>query len=1032
VSDRLRPLLASALPLYERLRLAAAHPDWFTDSAEADHLLIRWRETVSPDDAAAFDDYLASRGTSRLVARRALGDLSWPAHADLPSWAALLTETLAQPTRPTPFADDIPFDRYWSSWLDVAARRLDPCVEWRELRDQARLALLRMLLVDLARSGTPALMHEFNIFRFSALGGNDLFLRMVGAAGDPRSTYSAFLDSIGGDGAWSFLERYPCLARLASLRVQLWISFVEELLARFVVDRAAIATIVGHDLELGTIAGIDTDLSDPHHGGRRVVKLSFDRGSSIVYKPRDVAPELAYYQLLPWINDTLDLPRLETVRVLAREGYGWMEVVAPAACPDREAVERYFERCGVHLALLSLLRGTDMHHENLIACGEQPVIVDLEALLAPIDHDPSGRLLDDLGDGVLTTGLLPVLRPSPFGGVEDSSALGARGLGDVRPRFVEVNTDLMSVGPARTHARESDSEPRVGDGPGARPQEHVASLVRGFSAAYRALLGVRDVLFGDGGPGAAFRGIRVRHVPRDTGVYLWFLRESRSAEPMRDGRLRGLFLERLGRAALAEPRLGALVSSEILAIEREDVPRFVVATDATDLVMDGDTLPAAFAIPGTEAVVRRATRMSEHDLAVQVRLIELSLLAHGSRGMAMLEPAGADGLPYDRDRLLAAAHEVAVRLRDSAIVSDGAEQRVGLRLDPATNSPRAGPIGWTLYHGQLGIAVFLAAAARAFGERSFAQAALRALEGIRRGIRRDGRRVLEAEPLGAFEGIGGIVYAFVLVGRWIGEPSLHEEAIAVAGSVGEPQIRADRRYDLVGGSAGFVMALAALHRASGEPGTLEPLARAAEHLVASAVVQERGIGWPVNGPALAGIAHGNAGIAMALATAFELTGVTGLWSGAERALDYERSIRRDDLANWPDLRVSTDGEAMTAWCHGAPGIALARSRLLQIHPHTGAREDLEMALKTARRTILRAGHLCCGMAGINDILLELGRRTGDPSLIGQAERQAMSLAAPLSDGFVTEGLMQGLAGVGYGLLRISDPAAYPCVLDLSV
>jgi hypothetical protein len=84
------------------------------------------------------------------------------------------------------------------------------------------------------------------------------------------------------------------------------------------------------------------------------------------------------------------------------------------------------------------------------------------------------------------------------------------------------------------------------------------------------------------------------------------------------------------------------------------------------------------------------------------------------------------------------------------------------------------------------------------------------------------------------------------------------------------------------------------------------------------------------------------------------------------------------------------------------------------------------------------------MAGLDDILLEVGRRKGIASLVRQAERRAMTRVASVPGarpvelqilrvpGFVSEGLMQGLAGVGYALLRLSDAAAFPCILDLSV
>ena len=52
-------------------------------------------------------------------------------------------------------------------------------------------------------------------------------------------------------------------------------------------------------------------------------------------------------------------------------------------------MRRFYHRQGALLALLYVLDGTDMHYENLIAVGEQPVLVDVETLFHP-SHAPAG------------------------------------------------------------------------------------------------------------------------------------------------------------------------------------------------------------------------------------------------------------------------------------------------------------------------------------------------------------------------------------------------------------------------------------------------------------------------------------------------------------------------------------------------------------------------------------------------------------------------------------------------------------------
>ena len=76
--------------------------------------------------------------------------------------------------------------------------------------------------------------------------------------------------------------------------------------------------------------------------------------------------------------------------MLNRDGYGWVEYVEYQPCSDETAVERFYQRAGMLLCSIYVLRGNDCHHENLIASGEHLVLIDMETLL---HHDP--HIFDD-------------------------------------------------------------------------------------------------------------------------------------------------------------------------------------------------------------------------------------------------------------------------------------------------------------------------------------------------------------------------------------------------------------------------------------------------------------------------------------------------------------------------------------------------------------------------------------------------------------------------------------------------------------
>jgi lantibiotic modifying enzyme len=85
-----------------------------------------------------------------------------------------------------------------------------------------------------------------------------------------------------------------------------------------------------------------------------------------------------------------------------------------------------------------------------------------------------------------------------------------------------------------------------------------------------------------------------------------------------------------------------------------------------------------------------------------------------------------------------------------------------------------------------------------------------------------------------------------------------------------------------------------------------------------------GLCWPVPLGPLAGLSHGAAGIAWALLALFARTGEERFRTAARGGIAFERSVFSTEAGNWRDLRDPEHARFPTAWCHGAPGIGLAR------------------------------------------------------------------------------------------------------------
>lgn len=132
---------------------------------------------------------------------------------------------------------------------------------------------------------------------------------------------------------------------------------------------------------------------------------------------------------------------------------------------------------------------------------------------------------------------------------------------------------------------------------------------------------------------------------------------------------------------------------------------------------------------------------------------------------------------------------------------------------------------------------------------------------------------------------------------------------------------------------------------------------------------------------------------------------------------------------------------MTVWCHGAPGIGLARLCCLPHLDDAEIRSEINTALKTTLTHGFGFNHsLCHGDLGNLELLLQASQTLDDPQWKTQVDRLAAIILESIDKhgwlcgvplGVETPSLMTGLAGIGYGLLRLAEPTRVPSILVLA-
>jgi type 2 lantibiotic biosynthesis protein LanM/predicted ribosomally synthesized peptide with nif11-like leader len=1019
-AEWVRRLARNAAPLAERdlpVAGSAEYPkEW----------LRRWEAAVAPDDPGKFAERLSwlSLGGQR------------PETNSLPSWTAILERLfdvnagMTVPVELPEFATSQPFAHALLPLADNALVLLDRPHAPAAISEAAR----ERLLIRLARLFDQTLEKEFNEFRPFGLSFAARFERESTAT----IHYRSFCQRLLNGGFIALCERYPALARLLGIVTELWVEETREFIERLEADRDAVESAFGTE---GEPVRVESGVSDPHRGGREVRILRYSNGAKVVYKPRDMEIDVAWRSLLAWFGQFEELLPLWHPRSLPCEGYGWMEFVPSAECAGEEAARRYYRRIGTLLCLGYALRVNDLHHENVLVSGEHPVLIDLETLFVPVrrvseGYAPSAKAFRHIERSVLSSLILPTWIYLPGGAAMDLSALAPEAADetlDLTPRWKFVNTDLMHRAAQKRAVNLPSNAPSVNGEP-VQAERYVGEIVAGFDSMYRIIRTHRDRLLAVDGPLSAFRGCPVRIIFRPTEFYARLQRYTLAPRFLRNGMERSLELEVLYRSWLLDcPWEGGwrVAESEVRDMENLDIPYFSVQNDSTHLFRDD-----AFERSGFEGVVEQIESLSDEDLARQSWYISASFeakiagdvtrpQAHGLK--SRLGTAAAPGATA----LVDEAVRIARRIPEEAFWTNGEANWVGVTPLGDTQRYQMNMLGPGLWSGAAGIGTFLAACYAATGEEPFRVAAVAALAGVRARL---AVRACDATPahvlnrglgLGAADGLASLMFALCRSAEFLGESALLKDALGFADHITPESIAADTKLDLFLGAAGGAMGLLSL-RAS---------LAAHQHAVANLLLHKAKLcgdrlvetqradgGWPrVTGDNMFGLAHGPGGIACALVRLYGATGERKYLDAAMAGIRFEHSSR--------------DGAAdFGSCCKGSPGIGLGRLACLPYCDGDELRGDIEAARSHVEsRQDPGLDHLCCGAFGHVEYLVATGDREGAASraawLAGEAKRLGgYRLYGRLPRGAINPSLGQGLAGIGYQMLRTAYPERFPSLL----
>ncbi len=831
----------------------------------------------------------------------------------------------------------------------------------------------------------------------------------------------------------SFYEEYPLLKRACLERTAFFIHNTVTLLTG--VNDSWLELQQTFKLMDARLVDIEIGLGDTHQKGQTVAKLNYSNEKSIMYKPKSLDIVEKYNGLIRWINQHDARINLPTYQVLDCGEYGFEECILHKGCESEEEVKNYYERFGQLVGLMHMINGADMHYENIIANGEYPYLIDLETIFhqyPELDFPDTAevKLKYAQSRSVVGTGLLPqTLFQNADGRGVDLSGLN----GEVQRmpfpvlQIDQANTDEMVFKMKEVFTAGAKNMPYL-NGQRVDAQAYLSHIVDGYEQMMHFILTFKKQLIE--GPIQRFADSKIRIILRATQQYANFLMEATHPDYSAQAAALEQLFERLWLYPYKDTRV---VSHELRDLLQRDVPYFYTTVGSNDLYTSHhERVSDFFEKTGLEVVTEKINSLSEKEIQDQKRWL---VLAIGMDAQSMKASVEADRKPAASTQefsLQDFACQIGDQLLEEATWSDDQQTVSWLTIQSHENAWNVMPMSVNLYDGLGGIALFFSQLYQETKQEKYRNAARAAIASAFQTFK---------QPQGlvsAFFGECSLLYPLHKM-KEIDPDPVYDEHIQKIQSKLLKEVENEKELDFLSGSAGIIGLAVALYDETKEDVYREIIEAYARHLVASSDGQKGSRGWMNRhtNTRLGGLSHGASGIGLALYAAGRTLDDQELIDASFEALDYEKELFVQGRG-WRDMRFENP-QYKHAWTHGTTGIGISHL-LTDKEKYAGIIQTAVAVLEgqgEKRNHSLKDGNL-----GDAELYLLGGRKLKDDRLKEKASslvRESLKNITASADygvenvfDFDAKGLFNGIAGIGYQLLRMNNPEGVPSILTLGL
>lgn len=622
--------------------------------------------------------------------------------------------------------------------------------------------------------------------------------KLNGSTGERR--FSDYLEKRFGSkqSIKEFYKDYPNLVRLMVKRKEYFVQNTLLLISRMNKELKEFLTTMG--VTNFHVKNIKNDLGDTHDKGNSVSIIELYDNQKFIYKPKNLEITKSLDEFMFFCNKKFNSDFYITQKLVKKE-YCFEEFIEHDSLDSLEDAKSYYFNFGCLLALVYMLNGNDMHHENIIAKGKNPVLIDAETFIqqkVPVnlgEIDATYKCKEKFLDSVMSTAMLPIETLKDRSGDEnkgiDISALksGKEKIPFKILKIININTDAMRYSYETAYTVNENNLP-VYQEKEISYQNYKSNIYNGFN--YMMNRFVQNKLEIIHYIKIIFKGLYVRHVIRPTQRYKDLLEYSYHPDCMKDAYYRETILQNLWSYPYTKKDFCVYEQYEMMDC---DIPQFFLCTDKKSLFSnDKIEIENVFLETPLELIIKKFENLNEEMIKEQLLFIKSSFKDIEPKNYPELHYSNATAL--DNEKIKNLINNIVNKVIKSLIIDHNSKTVSMIDIKFTNNSWDISVSNDNIYDGLSGVYLLLVAYENTIKDYSYSYLKKYIINTVLHS---------KIESINSFFGIGSLVYPLLVEYELTGSKQKLELAKNITNKLITRQISS--HADWINGSISFVPTL---------------------------------------------------------------------------------------------------------------------------------------------------------------------------------------------------------------------------------